>query len=96
VPWALYGVAAVGAVGFTVLGLSAKSDADHLRATCAPRCATDDVNHAETKAHLADASLAIGLISAGIATYWLLSASDAPVVVGATSHGAFARWETAF
>lgn len=84
-PWVLYGVSALGLGGFTVLGLSAKSDADDLRARCSPHCAASDVDRVRTRALIADASLGVALVSAGIATYLILRPTDTSEVRATTS-----------
>jgi hypothetical protein len=72
-PIALAGVAVAGGVAFAVLGLSAKGDADDLRATCAPRCAEADVDAARAKMIGADVALGVGALAlGGAALAWLL------------------------
>lgn len=46
-PIALGTVAVAGGVAYAAFGLSARADADHLRSTCAPRCAEADVDARE-------------------------------------------------
>jgi hypothetical protein len=85
-PWVFYGVSAVGLGAFTLLGLSAKSDADDLRAKCSPHCASSDVDRVRTRAIIADASLGVAIVSAGIGTFLLLRPTDTSEV-RATSSG---------
>lgn len=67
-------VAAVGVAGFTIFGLMGKSDRDALANSCAPTqtCASSDVSAAQTKWIVADVSLAVGVIGAGVFTTLLV------------------------
>jgi hypothetical protein len=88
---------ALGVVGvgtFAYFHLTAKSDRDHLKATCAPGCdpsAVDDINR---KIIISDVALGVGLVSLGVAAYLLItrpsapSATTTPIVRGAPG-GAF-------
>lgn len=68
--WVFAGLGVVGLGTFTVAGLSARAEFDHLKATCGSRCPEDDVTPIKRKALVADLGLAVGVISAGIST-WL-------------------------
>jgi len=70
--WVFSGLALAGAAGFVGLGLSGESDANHLRATCAPSCPASDVDSARTKVILANVSLGVAIASVGVAAGWLL------------------------
>lgn len=59
---------ALGVVGFSVLGLSAKADVEHLRETCNRACTDDEVGSLRTKLIFANVSLGVGLLSLGVAT----------------------------
>ncbi len=69
------GVGVLGLAGFTTFGLWGKSQADRLAETCAPSrtCARDDVRGVETKYIVADVSLLVGVIGAGVLTALLLA-----------------------
>ena len=70
VPAGVFVLSGVGALGvglFVGLGLSARSDVDDLRATCAPNCAEDDVEAARAKAIAANVSLGAGVLALGAA-----------------------------
>ena len=71
--WVLGGVGVAAFVSFAYFGLSARSRAADLRATCAPACAEDDVSSVRTKLLVADVSLAVSVISFGVATYLFLT-----------------------
>jgi len=84
----------VGVGTFAYFHLTAKSDRDHLKATCAPGCdpsAVDDINR---KIIISDVALGVGLVSLGVAAYLLItrpsapSATTTPIVRGAPG-GAF-------
>lgn len=103
--WVLYGVG-IGAVGaFAGLGVSGKSDVTTLRNTCAPKCASADVDSARMKLIGADISLGVAVLSMGIATYLVLNPYEVPAQSGAITraptsslsiapipHGGFAAW----
>lgn len=69
----LGGVGIVGLGMFTVYHLSAKSDLDGLRDTCAPRCAQDEVDKVDTKIFVSNFALGIGIAAiAGAVLVWLV------------------------
>jgi hypothetical protein len=72
----LAGVAVLGGAAFGYFAASGQSDVDHLRATCAPRCAQGDVDSARTKIVVANVSLGVGVLAAGAATYFLFFAPE--------------------
>lgn len=77
-PVAAYVLAGAGVVGlgvFTVLGLSGRSDVQHLRDTCAPACPKSDEDAARRKLLFADIGLVAGVASLGVAT-WLFVRTD--------------------
>jgi len=71
---------AVGLVGlgmfaaFGAVGLGERSDLD----ACKPTCSDDEVDPVRTKFIIADISLAVGVVSLGVATIMLLSGADEP------------------
>jgi hypothetical protein len=79
------GVAVLGGVGFAYFAATGQSDVDHLRTTCAPRCAQGDVDSAKTKILVANVSLGLGVVAAGAATYFFFffAPDPATVTVGA-------------
>jgi hypothetical protein len=85
------GVAALGA--FTYFGVRGKHDADYLRSTCAPACASSDVDHAHTELVVADVSLGVVVLAVAAATYFGIRALERPrdaawdFVVTPTLHG---------
>jgi hypothetical protein len=71
---------AVGALGlgsFAYFGLTGRAEVGRLRTQCAPQCAQSDVNAAHTKLLIADASLGVGIVSLGIATWLFLAHGQA-------------------
>jgi len=73
------GVAALALGSFAFFGATAKSDLDHLRATCAPACAASDADAAHTKWIVANVSLGVAAVAAGLAVWLYLSnAGSAP------------------
>jgi hypothetical protein len=85
----LAGVAVLGGASFAFFAATGQSDVDHLRATCAPRCAPSDVSSARTKIIVANVSLGVGIVAAVSAGYFLFvapapSADSAGLSVGGT------------
>ncbi len=74
--YGLEGLGALGVGAFVFFGLSGRADRDRLQRDCAPGCAQTDVDAAKQKLVIGDISLALGLASAGIGTYLLLSGSS--------------------
>jgi hypothetical protein len=68
----LGGVAVTGGVLFAYLAATAKSDADHLRATCAPGCNPADVNAIRTRLIGANVLVGVGIASAAAGVAVLL------------------------
>jgi hypothetical protein len=66
---ALGAVSVVGFTGFGFLGLTASSDLDAMRSSCAPECRSDAVSRARTKAVVADISLGVGLVALAAAVW---------------------------
>ncbi len=67
--YSLAGIGALGIVNFGIFGLLGKSQRDDLQRTCAPDCQSNQVDSVKTKYIVADVSLGVGLLSAGVATY---------------------------
>lgn len=71
---------AVGLVGlgmfaaFGAVGMGERSDLE----ACKPTCSDDEVDPVRTKFIIADISLAVGVVSLGVATIMLLSGDDEP------------------
>jgi hypothetical protein len=65
--------AGVGALGTALyLDLSATSDINSFKTTCAPHCSTSQVNAEELKYDMAGVTLGVGIVAVGIATYVFL------------------------
>ncbi len=102
----LIGVGAVGLVGFTWLGLSARSTEKELqRENCEPGCGKARVDAMGTRYVLANVSLGVGVLALGAATWLLLSEpasdgvarpTDEGLAIGADAHGAFAQYSGRF
>lgn len=81
----LGGVGVVGLGMFTIYHLSAKSDLDGLRETCAPRCAQEEVDKVDTKIFVSNLALGIGIAAiAGAVLVWLV---DGKTTVATTKTG---------
>ncbi len=77
-PWpagVFLGVAVAGFVGTAALVAVASSDAGNLRQTCAPDCATSDVDAAHTKLIAANVTLGVGIGSLALAAIFLIAAN---------------------
>jgi hypothetical protein len=81
-PWVFAGIGAVALGSFAFFGatgLSKRHDLDG----CNPYCSQGNIDDARRRFLVADISLAISVVSFGIATYGFLSASTAAPTVGA-------------
>jgi len=78
--WVATGVAFVGLGTFAVLGLSARAEFNSLEDRCGSRCPDDDVDRVRRRALFADIGLAVGLASAGVATYLFIDHANKPTV----------------
>jgi hypothetical protein len=70
-----YGLTGAGALalsGFVVLGSWGYSEKRDLERTCSPFCQSSEVDKVRTKYVVADACLAVGVLSLGVATYLFL------------------------
>jgi hypothetical protein len=100
----LIGVGAFGLVGFTWLGLSARSTEKELQRTCKTACNKARVDAMGTRYVLANVSLGVGVAALGVATWLLLSAPASDGVaqptdglaIGAGADGAFASYSGRF
>ena len=72
-PYGLAGLGALGVAGFTLFGIEGNSQKEDLERTCSPYCQSSQVDSVRTKYLLADTCLAVGLVSAGVATYLFLT-----------------------
>ena len=85
-PAGAYVVAGVSALAFVSLayfGIKFVGDLDHLKATCGASCTDAQTNPVRLEEHVADASLAVGLVAGGLAAWWFLSArTSAPPPAG--------------
>jgi hypothetical protein len=70
------GIVAIGAFGY--LGWQGKTDADHLRSTCAPGCDPSQVTHVRTELVAADVSLGVGVVSLGAALWIAVAGLSRP------------------
>lgn len=82
--WVLGGVAAAGAVSFAVFGIMG-----HSVQSCAPNCTQSQVDDLRRDYLIADVSWITGLLAAGAALYFALTAPDA---APAQSQGTAIRW----
>jgi hypothetical protein len=104
VPGVLAGVAVVGLTSFGVFAASGHAAESRLETTCSPRCSKDQVSAVRTKYTVADVSLAVGVASLGLATYFALSSNDSresarhpsPFDVQASATGFGATYRGAF
>jgi hypothetical protein len=104
-PIILTGVGVAGIAGAIIVGAGAKSDADDLRNTCAPRCAHSAVDDVKTKLLVSDIFLGVGVVSLGLATYFFIAggSSEQPAASAKTSvdfqprpGGGLASWSARF
>jgi hypothetical protein len=72
-PYGLAGIGALGVAGFALFGIEGNSQKGELEGSCSPYCHSSQVDSVRTKYLLADTCLAVGLVSAGVATYLFLT-----------------------
>ncbi len=102
--WVFAGVAVVAGASFGYFGATGKSQLDSLRASCAGHCAQSDVSSAWDTLIVADISLAVGVVSVGVAAWLFLTPrrSDATpkdasgLLVGPGPNGIRIGWQGAF
>ncbi|MEZ4227098.1 MAG: hypothetical protein R3B13_39535 [Polyangiaceae bacterium] len=70
--WIFGGIGVAGLAGFTYFSLKGRSDEDDL-SSCKPNCTDDAVSDVERTYLFGDISLAVGVVSLGAATYFLLT-----------------------
>lgn len=92
------GVGLLGLASFATFGLAGFVEKQHLLATCAPTCADWQVAHVRFDYITGDTSLAVGLVSLGIATYLFLSppSSSAGLSVAPSRDGLVVGWREPF
>lgn len=86
-PWLAASVAVVGAGGFAYFGITGQAEANDLRASCGANksCSEREVDAVRERLTVADVSLGVGLVSAGVAIWGFLSAPAAAVEADASS-----------
>ena len=98
---ALAGVTIASGITLAVLGLGARNDAAHLRATCAPTCAVAAVDAVRREEIGANVALGIGVLAASAAailalTWPVPAAPPASVALQPIQGGAIAGFELPF
>jgi hypothetical protein len=96
----VFGAVAVGALGsFTYFGLTANREAKRLDETCGAHmpngdgqghCPSSDVSRVRTKLTVADISLGVAVVSAGISTWLFLKGSKPPTTTALPAREIFA------
>ncbi len=66
--WIAWGIGGAALLTFAGFGLKARSDFDDYQARCGSRCTTDERNDVATSVTIADVSLVVGLVAAGVGT----------------------------
>ncbi len=97
----IVGAGSVLALGTSMyLGLTGRSDLEHLRTSCAPLCTDSDIASVKTKLIASDVTLGVGLVSLAIASYlFFIDSGDKPKGPGVSfdlksngvAHGAVLR-----
>jgi len=71
--WVFAGIGVAAAGTGTYFGLRALSDRNALERECAPHCDPSRLDPIRTKINIADISFGVAILSAGVATYFLLA-----------------------
>ena len=106
-PWTTGVFLGVGVASFVTMGALvgvASGDASSLRTSCAPRCATSDVDAVQTKITVANVMMGVGIASVAVAAVFLVVANTGKAprekavvfgvgpVVGGVAAGAVGRF----
>jgi len=102
--WVFAGIAVAAAGTGTYFGVRALSDRNALERECAPNCDPSRLDPIKTKINIADISFGVAILSAGVATYFLLAPSKPrtttlparEVLVTPLFGGAAASWTERF
>ena len=78
ITYVLGGVSAVGLASFIGFGLGGRTEQKKLEETCSPRCTDAETKTGERRYLIADVSLGVGLVSAGLAAYFALKKRPEP------------------
>jgi hypothetical protein len=92
--YATAGIGLLGVASFAAFGLSGWAYKQHLLDTCAPNCADSDVARVRLDYTVGDASLGVGVVAIGVATYLFLSSagSTSGVSVSPSREGVDVAW----
>jgi hypothetical protein len=72
-PYGMAGLAVLGAAGFALFAVEGSNQKGELERSCSPYCRASQVDDVKTKYVIADTCLAVGIVSAGVATYLFLT-----------------------
>jgi len=98
-PFIFAGLAAVGVASFAYNGLTGQAEVKDMRNTCGPDapghsgvgdCTSSQVNHAHNKLLIADVSLGLGIVSAGISTWLFLKSGKSSTTTALPAREIFA------
>lgn len=78
ITYVLGGVSAVGLASFIGFALGGRTEQKKLEDTCAPRCTDAEAKTGERRYLIADVSLGVSLVSAGLATYFAMKKRPEP------------------
>jgi hypothetical protein len=70
------GIAIAGLAGFAGFGFTGVAEENKLRRECAPFCSVENIDYVDRMYLLADISLGVGIVAAGLSTWFFLSRSD--------------------
>lgn len=83
--YGLAGLGVLGVSGFAAFGLWGNSQKHDLENSCSPFCSSSQVDEVRTKYIVADACLAVGVVSLGLATYWFVTGQPSKSAGSGTS-----------
>jgi hypothetical protein len=88
ISWIGWGIGAVGLISFTAFGIKARSDYNDFESTCGTRCTIDNRDTVSTSVTIADVSLVIGLVAAGVGTaFYIFQPKTTPAASAASIGG---------
>jgi hypothetical protein len=76
--WISWGIGGVALLSFAGFGAKARVDYDDYETRCAPRCADSERDTVKTSVLIADVSLVVAIVAAGVGTFFYLTRPTPP------------------
>lgn len=89
--WTAWGIGAAGLLSFSIFAVKARLDYDSYAASCGQRCSASERDSVATTVTIADVSLVVGLVGAGVGTVLFLLHPKVDAVAPSTAMTSGAR-----